>query len=85
MQWRITLRQSALRLLSPAGCTDVGGQMSDTGNPGYLPGDPRYGLYGDALKDYYRKKAAQWAIYCWDKGERSDAVLRTAMRGGDTT
>jgi hypothetical protein len=53
--------------------------MNDTGNPGYLPGDPRYGLYGDALKDYYRKKAAQWAIYCWDKGERSDAVLRTAM------
>ena len=41
--------------------------MSDTSNPGYLPGDPRYGLYGDALKDYYRKKAAQWAIYCWDK------------------
>ena len=55
--------------------------MSDTSNPGYLPGDPRYGLYGDALKDYYRNKAAQWAIYCWDIGERSDAVLRTAMAG----
>ena len=41
--------------------------MSD-GNPtGYLPGDPRYGLQGDALKDYYRTKPAQWAIYCWDR------------------
>ena len=48
---------------------------------GYLPGDPRYGLQGEALKDYYRTKAAQWAIYCWDIGERSDAVLRTAMPG----
>src|SRR2546430_31139 len=34
---------------------------------GYLPGDPRYGLQGEALKDYYRTKPAQWAIYCWDK------------------
>ena len=46
--------------------------MSDTSNPGYLPGDPRYGLYGDALKDYYRNKAAQWAIYCWDKSGMAD-------------
>src|SRR5262245_65365751 len=34
---------------------------------GYLPGDPRYGLSGEALRNYYRTKAAQWAIYCWDK------------------
>jgi uncharacterized protein YciI len=34
---------------------------------GYLPGDPRYGLQGEALKQYYRDKPAQWAIYCWDK------------------
>ena len=34
---------------------------------GYLPGDPRYGLQGEALKNYYRTKPAQWAIYCWDK------------------
>src|SRR5262249_47887670 len=34
---------------------------------GYLPGDPRYGLQGEGLKDYYRTKPAQWAIYCWDK------------------
>ncbi len=33
----------------------------------YLPGDPRYGLKGEALRDYYRSKPAQWAIYCWDK------------------
>ena len=34
---------------------------------GYLPGDPRYGLSGEALRNYYRTKQAQWAIYCWDK------------------
>src|SRR5262245_12440792 len=48
---------------------------------GYLPGDPRYGLSGEALRNYYRTKLAQWAIYCWDIGERSDAVLRTAKPG----
>ena len=41
--------------------------MSNEKPSGYLPGDPRYGLQGEALKDYYRTKAAQWAIYCWDK------------------
>ena len=63
----------------------------------YLPGDPRYGLSGEALKNYYRTKPAQWAIYCWDHrrakrrrpsdgyGERSDAVLRTAMPGMAST
>jgi uncharacterized protein YciI len=55
--------------------------MTTGSTTGYLPGDPRYGLTGEALKDYYRTKAAQWAIYCWDIGERSDAVLRTAMPG----
>lgn len=34
---------------------------------GYLPGDPRYGLSGETLANYYRTKSAQWAIYCWDK------------------
>jgi uncharacterized protein len=53
--------------------------MSDDITTGYLPGDPRYGLQGETLKDYYRNKLAQWAIYCWDIGERSDAVLRTSM------
>jgi uncharacterized protein len=63
---------------------------------GYLPGDPRYGLQGEALANYYRQKPAQWAIYCWDKGEPSarsrasstrygDAVLRTAKQGPDAT
>ena len=46
---------------------DREGDMSDQQAAGYLPGDPRYGLQGEALKDYYRKKPAQWAIYCWDK------------------
>ena len=43
------------------------GDMPGQSATGYLPGDPRYGLQGDALKDYYRTKPAQWAIYCWDK------------------
>jgi uncharacterized protein YciI len=46
--------------------------MSDTNTTGYLPGDPRYGLQGEALKNYYRTKAAQWAIYCWDKPSMAD-------------
>ncbi len=33
----------------------------------YLPGDPRYGKNAEQLKDFYRSKPAQWAIYCWDK------------------
>ena len=52
--------------------------MSETTTAGYLPGDPRYGLQGEALKDYYRTKPAQWAIYGWDKPgmqERRRALL----------
>ena len=41
--------------------------MAEAKPTGYLPGDPRYGLQGEALANYYRTKAAQWAIYCWDK------------------
>ena len=41
--------------------------MPSEQSAGYLPGDPRYGLQGEVLKDYYRTKPAQWAIYCWDK------------------
>src|SRR5262249_34605978 len=33
---------------------------------GYLPGDPRYGLTGEALRRYYREKPAQWAVIAWD-------------------
>src|SRR5262249_10534625 len=45
-----------------------GGRGTSEGTmSGYLPGDPRYGLSGEALRNYYRTKAAQWAIYCWDK------------------
>ena len=46
--------------------------MSNSEAGDYLPGDPRYGLSGEALKDYYRTKPAQWAIYCWDKPGRRD-------------
>ena len=53
--------------------------MSSEAPAGYLPGDPRYGLSGESLKDYYRKKAAQWAIYCWDKPGKADA--RRALVG----
>jgi uncharacterized protein YciI len=55
--------------------------MSDGKPAGYLPGDPRFGLSGGPLKDYYRQKPAQWAIYCWDRGgEQGDATLRTAEK-----
>src|ERR1700749_2642025 len=61
-----------------AGLSDPGGEMSSEAPAGYLPGDPRYGLSGEALKQYYRAKAAQWAIYCWDKpgasGHRSSLL-----------
>jgi uncharacterized protein YciI len=41
--------------------------MSDANTAGYLPGDPRYELTGEALQNYYRTKPAEWAIYCWDE------------------
>jgi len=56
---------------SPANRT-MGDNMAEQPASGYLPGDPRYGLQGEALKDYYRTKAAQWAIYCWDKPSTAD-------------
>jgi uncharacterized protein YciI len=52
--------------------------MSNDNTAGYLPGDPRYGLQGEALANYYRTKPAQWAIYCWDRpgaGEARGAAL----------
>jgi hypothetical protein len=33
--------------------------MPSEQSAGYLPGDPRYGLQGEALKDYYRTKPGQ--------------------------
>jgi len=47
--------------------------MSTENAAGYLPGDPRYGLSGETLKQYYREKPAQWAIYCWDKPGSAEA------------
>ena len=46
--------------------------MSDANTTGYLPGDPRYGLQDEALKNYYRTKPAQWAIFCWDESGMAD-------------
>ena len=46
--------------------------MSDANTTGYLPGDPRYGLQDEALKNYYRTKPAQWAIFCWDGSGMAD-------------
>ena len=57
---------------------DWGDDMPSEQAAGYLPGDPRYGLQGEALKDYYRTKAAQWAIYCWDKPGMADDAARAA-------
>ena len=47
--------------------------MSNASTAGYLPDDPRHGLSGESLKQYYRTKPAQWAIYCWDKPGAAEA------------
>ena len=47
--------------------------MSSASTAGYLPDDPRHGLSGELLRQYYRTKPAQWAIYCWDKPEAAEA------------
>src|SRR6202011_4577174 len=52
--------------------------MPNKQSPGDLPGEPRYGLQGEALKDYYRTKPAQWAIYYWDK-PGMEAARRTMV------
>jgi hypothetical protein len=59
---------------------DWGDGMPSEQSAGYLPGDPRFGLQGEALKDYYRTKPAQWAIYCWDK-PGMEAARRTLVAG----
>ena len=46
--------------------------MSSGQAAGYLPGDPRYGLGPEELRQFYRTKPAQWAIYCWDKAGTAD-------------
>jgi uncharacterized protein len=57
--------------------------MSDANAAGYLPGDPRHGLQGEALKDYYRTKPAQWAIYCWDEPGTADRRRALAQEQKD--
>src|SRR4029453_1747019 len=46
---------------------------SSSEQSGYLPGDPRYGLSGDALRNYYRQKPAQWVILAWDAAGKAGA------------
>jgi uncharacterized protein YciI len=47
--------------------------MRDQPATGYLPGDPRHGLRGEELRNYYRTKPAQWAIYGWDRPGMAEA------------
>ncbi len=42
----------------------------------YLPGDPRYGLDAEELKNFYRTKPAQWVMTAWYRP--GGAVLRSA-------
>jgi uncharacterized protein YciI len=62
----LTVPAAARRI---AGNRFVGGEcsMANASTAEYLPGDPRYGLKGEALKEYYRNKPAQWVITCWYK------------------
>ena len=50
--------------------------MAQGQTSGYLPGDPRYGLTGESLRQYYREKPAQWVIFGWDKN--GQARVRSA-------
>ena len=50
--------------------------MASGNETGYLPGDPRYGLSGEPLRQYYREKPAQWMIIAWDRP--GQAQLREA-------
>ena len=47
--------------------------MAANETTGYLPGDPRYGLSGDKLRQYYSRKPAQWVIFAWDKAGQAGA------------
>ena len=56
--------------------------MVSSSESGYLPGDPRYGLAGDALSRYYREKPAQWMIIAWDRP--GQASVRASHIAGQT-
>ena len=47
--------------------------MAANETTGYLPGDQRYGLSGDKLRQYYSRKPAQWVIFAWDKAGQAGA------------
>ena len=52
--------------------------MAETATAAFLPGDPRFGLAGEALKNYYRQKPAQWVITAWYR-PGSDAVREETL------
>ena len=55
--------------------------MAQSPAGGYLPGDPRYGLTGESLRQYYREKPAQWMIMAWDgAGKASVRAAHTAAQ-----
>ncbi len=47
--------------------------MAKSPGSGYLPGDPRHGLSGESLRQYYREKPGQWVIFGWDKAGQAGA------------
>ena len=47
--------------------------MASSEASGYLPGDPRYGLSGESLRQYYSEKPAQWMIIAWDAADKAGA------------
>ena len=47
--------------------------MAQSTASGYLPGDPRFGLSGESLRQYYREKPAQWVIFAWDAAGKAGA------------
>jgi uncharacterized protein len=50
--------------------------MASSNPGGYLPGDPRFGLSGDTLREYYSRKPPQWVIFAWDRAGQGE--LRAA-------
>ncbi len=59
--------------------------MTDAGNPGgYRPDDPRYGLSGQALQDYYLSRPAQFfirALYKPDSLDLRDQAMEAHRAG----
>jgi len=57
--------------------------MAQGQTSGYLPGDPRHGLSGESLRQYYREKPAQWVIFGWDKAGQGSMRSATLVAQKD--